>query len=117
MQNDVLVSVAALRERREQERAELERLRPYLPEQAVNYAERVLTAWELAEREARIQFVPTSRAAELTGWHADTLRERGRQVIAGEPMPKGWETLLARFDAGEWSFALSTVPVKGHRAA
>lgn len=116
-ERDALVSLAALRERREAEAEELERLRPFLPEQTVNYAERVLSAWKLAEREARVQYVTTARASELTGWHPDTLRERGHQSLSGDAMPKGWEGLLARFDAGEWGFALSTIPIKGSKAA
>ncbi len=114
---DTLVSTALLRQKREEERAKLDEVRPYLDETVAAYAERVLTAWERAEIEAAREFVPTARAAALTGWCQDTLRARARMSREGKPMPPGWENLLSVWDGQEWGFCISTIPAKGRRAA
>lgn len=114
---DVLVSTAVLRQKRDEERDELDRIRPYLDEQVANYAERLLVAWERAEMDAAREYVPTARASSLTGWCPDTLRARARMSREGKMMPDGWENLLAVWDGQEWGFCVSTIPPKGRRAA
>lgn len=115
--SDALVSTALLRQRREEERGELERLRPFLDDTVANYAERILTAWERAEVDAEREFVSTAKAAYLTGWSEDTLRDRAKRGREGRAMPAGWEGLLATWDGQEWAFCVSSIPTKGRKAA
>lgn len=114
---DTLVSTTLLRQRREEERAELDRVRPYLEPRVATYAERVLAAWERAEIEAAREYVPTSQAAALTGWHPDTLRTRAKMAREGKALPEEWGGLLAVWADGEWAFCISSIPPKGRRDA
>jgi hypothetical protein len=117
MSKDVLVSTTILRQRRDEVRAELDDLRPYLPDQTVNFAERLLLQWEKAEKDAALEFVPTAKAERLTGWSADTLCDRAAAIDAGRPVPAKWRGLLAQRTTAGWTFCLSTIPVKETKAA
>ena len=117
-ERDRLVSTNVLRERRErlrEEIAEQKRVRadgdPFF-----RITDWLLAEWEDAEREAAREHVPTAEAARLTGWSEQTLRKYGQAARDGEPMPEGWEGLVARKD-GDWSFVVSTIPVKRTQAA
>jgi hypothetical protein len=114
---EALVSTEILRQKRQEARAELDAHRPYLTEQVTAYAEKILLQWEQAEREAARQFVPTARAAALTGWSPETLTDHARQIEAGASVPEEWRGLLAQRTSAGWSFVLSSVPVKRSKAA
>lgn len=122
MAKDRLVSTAVLRERRD-------KLREQIAEQKsvrsnddpfFKITDWLLAEWEQAEKDAAREWVPTVRAAELTGWTEETLRKMGAKARAGEPMPEAWDQLQARRaggGSGEWSFVVSTIPVKRTEAA
>lgn len=116
---DRMVSTSVLRERREEIRETIEEQRKVRAEDDpfFKHCDWLLSEWEQAEREAAREYVPTAEAARLTGWSEQTLRKYAAAAKAGEPMPEGWEELRARTDGAEWSFCVSTIPVKNTRAA
>ena len=112
---DTVVSSTALLER-------LDVLETELAERIVFFGEDSPPArvgrWLLEEarnavKDAQGEFVGSARASELTGWHPQTLQRYGAKALAGEKMPKGWENLRVRRDAGTYAFQLSTIPVRG----
>ena len=113
-EKDRLVSTAVL----EQRLAELEtEIQADRRKRAVGDPVFVTTAWLIAEfreaiRIATLEYRPTKEVAVLTGWSAPTLRDKGRARLAGEDPGEGWRDLLVKFDAGDYSFAIATVPVK-----
>ncbi len=77
----------------------------------------LITGWMIAEfrdamKQAALEYRPTSEVAVLTGWDPQTLRAKARAVLAGQSPGPAWENLLVKADGGEYSFCLSTVPVK-----
>lgn len=116
---DRLVSTAILRERRTELREQIAEQRKVRADDDPFFkiADWLLTEWEEAERLAARHYVPTAEAAQLTGWSAQTLRARARDARAGNAMPEGWEGLVVRSDGPEWSFVVSTIPVKATQAA
>lgn len=79
-------------------------------------------AWILEEmraglREAEREFRPTGEVADLTGWSEETLRRHAKALYEGGGAPAGWAAMLVRRDGGDWSFCLSTVPIKRSVAA
>lgn len=117
MSRDVLVSTAILRQKRDEARAELDRLRPYLAAEVANYADLLLLEWEKAERDAALEYVPTAKAARLTGWSADTLIDHANALEAARSVPVAWRGLLAQRTTAGWTFCLSSIPVKQNKAA
>ena len=123
---DRLVSTAVLRDSRERIRAQIaeqKRLRAE-SDPFFKITDWLLAEWEQAERDAAKEYVSTAEAARLTGWAPATLRKRANAAREGEPLPKGWEELQARRtgssepgDGGDWSFVVSTIPVKSTAAA
>lgn len=111
-ERDVLVSTAVLRARRQEAREELERLKPILDRQVIAYAETLLLQWERAETDAALEFVPTARAARLTGWAADTLAGHAKAIEAGRSVPLAWRGLLCKLTPAGWTFVLASIPVK-----
>lgn len=119
MIRDRLVSTAVLRERRDQLRqqiADQKKVRAN-DDPFFRITDWMLEEWEAAERDAAKEYVTTARAAELTGWSEQTLRRYGAAVRAGEPLPEGWDELLARKSGSDWFFCVSTIPVKSTAAA
>jgi hypothetical protein len=91
-ERDRLVSTAVLRERRDrlrQQIAEQKRIRSS-DDPFFKHTEWMLEEWESAERDAAREYVPTSRASELTGWSPQTLRKYAAAARAGEALPEGW---------------------------
>lgn len=116
---DRLISTAVLRERREllrQQIADQKKMRA-ADDPFFKHTEWLLAEWEQAEKEAAREYVPTARAAELTGWAVQTLRKYAAAARAGEPIPAGWDELLARREGSDWVFCVSTIPVKNTAAA
>lgn len=119
MIKDRLVSTAVLRERRQVLRekiADQKKVRAN-DDPFFKHTEWLLEEWEAAERDAAREYVPTARAAELTGWSEQTLRKYATAARAGEPLPEGWDELQARRQGPEWTFCVSTIPVKNSTAA
>jgi predicted transcriptional regulator len=114
---DTLISDRALRERIAELREKQQEHRPWLSEQAINRAEWVIAEIEDALRDAAVEYVSTSEAARLSGWSDQTLRKHARRALANEEMEPGWELLLVRYDAGEYSFNLASIPAKGRASA
>lgn len=117
MEREKLVSTTLLRERIQALEAEVEEQKKLRADDDPFFriAEYFLTSMTDALREAEREYVPTAKAARLTGWSEQTLRARGRDVVEHRPLPPGWQDLLARFD-GEWSFCVATIPVKDTQA-
>lgn len=75
------------------------------------------SAWLIAEfreaiRLASREYRSTAETAKLTGWSTATLREKAKAVREARDPGPGWGGLLVKHDAGEFSFCVSTVPVK-----
>lgn len=120
MSRDRLVSTTITKERREELRARIADQRKVRAEgdPFFKITEWMLEEWEAAERDAAREYVPTSRAAALTGWSEQTLRRYAGMARAGEPMPEGWQGLQAvRHGKHDWTFCVSTIPVKSTAAA
>ena len=119
---DCLVSTALLREHRQRVQEEIERERQWRSNDDVFFkiTRRVLDAWEEAEKAAARQYVPTAEAARLTGWSEPTLRKWAAIARTGGTLTGGWDEMVARREGGEkgdWSFVVSTLPVKNTAAA
>lgn len=116
---DRLVSTAVTAERRKQLREKIaEQKKVRSPEDPFfKITDWMLEEWEGAERDAALEYVPTARAVELTGWGVNTLRKYAIAAHAGEPLPAGWEELRVRKVSGDWVFCVSTIPVKNSSAA
>lgn len=116
---DRLVSTAITREHRDRTREELATMerRGALDERGAKLADWLLSEWEQAEREAAREYVPTSVAAKLTGWSEQTLRRYAQASRDGAPMPEGWEDMVSRKEGSDWTFCVSTVPIKSTNAA
>lgn len=117
--SDRLVSTTVLRDRREELRGEIEAQRKVRADDDPFFriADWLLAEWEDAEREATRQYVTTSEAARLTGWSEQTLRKRAQAARNGGRLADGWEGLVVRAEGKEWSFCVSTIPVKSTEAA
>lgn len=119
MIDDRLISVAVLRERRQEIREEIEEQRKVRADSDPFFrvTEWLLAEWEEAERRAARRYVPTADAARLTGWSPQTLRKYAKDAAEGRPLPEGWEELVVRAEGSGWSFCVSTIPVKSTEAA
>lgn len=113
-ERDELVSTVILYEYMERQAAWLDDLRGLIPPESSNLAARLMEDWNKAVQEARNEYVSTERAAELTGWSAETLRRHAKAAHEDRrSLPKGWSQLMAHHTAGAWSFCLSSIPKKG----
>lgn len=114
-----LVSTTLLTERIEELEAEVEEQRKTRADTDPFFkiADWLLAEWRKALRDAEREYVTTAEASRLTGWSDQTLRQRAREAAAGAGLPDGWEELRARKDGTDWSFCVSTIPVKGQAAA
>ena len=116
-----LVSAATLRGHLEQVREREAEHRRFRADGAgeTKVADWILAEWEAAIDAAEAELVGLSRAAELTGWHADTLRRHARAVWENKPVPATWRALDVRRqgEAGDWLVRLASVPVCGKAAA
>lgn len=112
---DTLISTAMLRARLAELEEEVARQRRMRPEGDPFFTH---SAWLIAEfreaiRLAEIEYRPTTEAAKLTGWSAQTLRRAARDILAGRDPGEGWQTVLVKQETGgDYSFAVSSLPVK-----
>lgn len=116
---DRLISTAVTSERRAELRHQIDEQRKLRSDDDpfFRHADWLLSEWEQAEREAAREYVPTTDAARLTGWSEQTLRKWGAAARDGDPLPEEWQELRARCEGGQWSFCVSTIPVKSTQAA
>jgi hypothetical protein len=113
-QKDRLVSTALLEQRLAELEAEVEADKKKRPatDPFFTHVSWMIAEFRAALKLAALEYRATADVVALTGWSAQTLREKGREVLAGRDPGEGWRELLVRLDAGEWAFAISTVPVK-----
>lgn len=119
MSKDALVSTKAVREgmdRVEEEIARQKRLRAEADPFFLHVGW-VLEEMRAAVREAEREYRPTSEAARLTGWSEETLRRRARALHEGKAVPGEWAQMIVRKDGADWTYLVSTVPVKRSNAA
>lgn len=77
----------------------------------------VLAEAELLAHEIDRERVTTERAAELTGWHPETLQSAARAKLAGLLRPR-WAGLEVEVAGNGYLFVLSSIPPKpGRRVA
>jgi len=90
---------------------------PYVPDFAAKREERMLLEFRRLIRDAEVEYVSSSAAADLTGWDAGTLRKYARRALAGDSLPQDWSLLVVRRDGKEYSYVLSSIPAKARNAA
>ena len=83
----------------------------------VRMAWRILAEAEDIAAEMGAAMVSTAAAAEATEWSEDTLQARARAILAGEPVPAGWESVVVEKRGTGYAFLLSTIPAKPRAAA
>lgn len=110
--SEKLVSTARIEEGLRELREASEADAPYLPEYARKRDERMLLEFRRILRDAEVEYVTTGRAAQLTGWDAQTIRKYARAAVDGEALPEIWQEIVAKRDGKEYAVLLSTLPVK-----
>ncbi len=111
---DRLVSTGVLHGRLTELEEEIRAQRKMRPESDpfFTHANWLLEEFRAAIKLAALEYRPTAEVAVLTGWDPQTLRAKARAILAGEYPGEGWRELLVKHEAGEYSFAVATVPVK-----
>lgn len=76
----------------------------------VRMALRVLAEAEDIDCSLRVKKRPTDEAAELTGWHPETLQHQARRTLAGETVPRRWAGLVVEETPAGYLFELDSIP-------
>lgn len=71
---------------------------------------RVLAEAEDVVETLAVRKRPTDEAAELTGWHPETLQMQARRKLAGENVPSRWSSLEVEDTGAGYLFVLDTIP-------
>lgn len=77
---------------------------------------RLLAEAEQLEQVLAEEKVSTARAAEVTGWHPETLQQYARLKLAGAQLPPGWELLVVERTPAGYAFNVGTIPPRASAA-